>query len=210
MYSQTTWKLYSDRKQGTLLNFARISALGAVGYALLCAATPVASADVITTYQFVAGTSITWASFGPLPLSPTNTSTVSGQFSYDSTTMTLSAVDVTLGGGGAEAGVYTIPFGASPTDATVYSTGAGGYVAFVFAAPLDGILDDLATPAESEQFCAGCGGGGATESYSATGGVIPIAEITTTPEPSSLVLFGLVLAGLGLLRRKLIVREYPR
>ena len=156
-----------------------------------CVLLSIATAGAVpVTYDFVAGSSITWqhcsagmcGGAGP-------TDAVSGSFSYDATTTDMSAVNVVLSGagvGGAD-GTYNIfvnPEG--PTNFAVFDT-TGGFVTLVFTTPLSGVPASLDSSVGAEQFCFGCGGGGATPSFAASGGLIPVS--TPAPEPSTLGIF---------------------
>jgi hypothetical protein len=89
-----------------------------------------------------------------------------------------------------------------------------GFVSLAFVNPLSGISDLLDPTQNAEQFCLGCGSGGATESFAATGGVTA-TPATAAPEPPSAAILAAAL-GLFLLGRWALRRlprgneEFPR
>jgi hypothetical protein len=130
-------------------------------------------------YEFVPGSSITWAPWGG---SGGDTSTITGEFTYNSTTGALSAVDVKLGGTQGEQGTYNLPLGSPippPTKKIGVTNSTGNYVSLRFSGDLAGVSDTLDPAAGVSEYCLLCGSGGAAISAKATGGVV----VSSTPPP---------------------------
>ena len=173
------------------------STLGATaGVLALLAIAPKANATP-ATYQFIAGSSIQWQQCNGALCGAGPSNDISGSFTYDPSTEDMSGVDIVLtgtaiGAGGA-AGTYTLPDNPEgPSTFAVFN--ADGFVEFKFATPLSGSADTLDTAANADQFCLGCGGGGAVKSFTASGGVVVVP--TAAPEPPSAAILA---SALGLL-----------
>jgi hypothetical protein len=126
-------------------------------------------------YEFVPGSSITWGG------SDGTTSTITGGFTYNSTTGDLSAVDVKLAGTEPEDATYNMPLGSPipPPTKHIGVAGSPGYVVLQFTRDLAGVSDNLDPAAGASQYCLFCGSGGAVLSAAATGGVM----VSSTPLP---------------------------
>ena len=130
-------------------------------------------------YEFVPGSSITWAPWGG---SGGDTSTITGEFTYNSTTGALSAVDVKLGGTQGEEGTYNLPLSTPyppPTKKIGVRNSTGNYVSLRFTGDLAGVSDTLDHAAGASEYCLLCASGGAVTSATATGGVV----VSSTPPP---------------------------
>jgi hypothetical protein len=129
------------------------------------------------TYEFVPGSSITWGD------SDGTTSNVSGEFTYDSTTGGLSAVNVELAGTKPEDATYNMALVSPitpPTNRIGIANSPGNYVSLRFAGDLAGVSDALDPAAGASEYCLVCGGGGAVPSTTATGSVI----VSSHPPPA--------------------------
>jgi hypothetical protein len=128
------------------------------------------------TYQFVPGSSITWGD------SDGSTSAISGEFTYDSTTGGLSAVNVELAGTKPEDATYNTPLVTPITPPTkrIPVANSTGYVELRFTGDLAGASDALDSTAGASEYCLACGSGGAVLSATATGGV----TVPSLPPPA--------------------------
>jgi hypothetical protein len=126
-------------------------------------------------YKFVPGSSITWGD------SDGSTSTITGGFTYNSTTGDMSAVDVKLAGTKPEDVTYNMRLGTPipPPTKHIDVTGSPGYVVLRFIGDLAGVSDTLDHAAGATEYCLGCASGGAVFSTTATGGV----KVSSTPAP---------------------------
>lgn len=202
MFSKIAWKRDTTWKR---VAFRGGPTLAAVVLALVLAAAPRASAAPYT-YTFTAGSSITWQVCNITLCGAGPTDHVSGSFTYDASDSELSAVDVTLTGTGPgdAAGTYTL-FAAPPVGPSHFAVfDAIGFVSLAFVNPLAGVSDSLDPTEDAEQFCLGCGAGGATESFTATGGVTAKAAAPVPEPPGAAILaaaLGFFLFGRWALRR---------
>jgi hypothetical protein len=124
-------------------------------------------------YTFVPGSSITWGDG--------STSTITGQFTYNSSTGDLSAVDVKLAGPKPEDATYNMPLTTpiSPPTKRIGVSNSAGYVSLAFKGDLAGVGDSLNPAAGASEYCLGCGSGGAVSSTMATGSV----QVSSAPPP---------------------------
>jgi hypothetical protein len=205
MFSKFAWKRDAARKQPTLLTIAGLPVLAA----LVCAGAPHASAAPYI-YTFTGGTSISWEDG--------HTDAVSGDFTYDATTSTLSNVDIVLTGTGPEAGTYNLPDNPETSPRLAFF-GSQGYISLNFVTALSGLSDDLTNPVPAptppplppgttlyQEFCGFCASGGQVYESTDSGGVT--AAAAPVPEPPS----GAILAAaLGvLLLGRLAFRRTPQ
>jgi hypothetical protein len=199
MFSKIACKRDKGRKQPTLLTVA-------VASIMVCAGAPHASA-VPYTYTFTTGSSITWEQCNINLCGAGPTDTISGSFTYDATTSTLSAVGVTLTGGGPEVGTYDLADNPEGPSRLVFF-GPQGYISLDFVAALSGVSDILTNPVPApipppsppgttqfQEFCGFCGSGG--QVYEDTDSASVTAAAAVVPEPSTWAMMLLGFAGLG-------------
>jgi hypothetical protein len=161
-----------------------------------------ASADTLDTYVFSGASAV----LGVAPFETVALETITGGFTFDTTTNKVSAVDITLTGNSAYAGTFTassLSDGGLPFDILnpVVNSGVTAFINLTFASDFGASPDALV----GFNWISTSGGGGSGVPTNDLQGEIVITGTTTTtvPEPSSgILLLVPLVATVGFLTRR--------